>query len=53
MLVVKATNQKSHLFHLDHQKLQIQKVLQKSYKMITCDPELKQIFSDPPMISFG
>ena len=54
MLVVKVTNQKSNLLHLDHQKLQIQKVLQKSYnKMITCDPDLKQIFSDPPMISFG
>ena len=31
----------------------IQQVLQKSYnKMITCNPDLKQIFLEPPMISF-
>ena len=50
MLVVTVTNQKLNLLHLDHQKLQIRKV-QKSYnKMITCDPDLKQIFPDPTMI---
>ena len=37
-----------------HQKFRgIQQVPQKSYnKMITCNPDLKQIFPDPPMISF-
>ena len=30
----------------------IQQFLQKSYKIITCNPDLKQIFPDPPMISF-
>ena len=38
-------------FHHKHEG--IQQVLQKSYnKMITCNPEVKQIFPDPPMISF-
>ena len=38
-------------FH--HKFRGIQQVLQKSYKkMIKCNPDLKQIFPEPPMISF-
>ena len=38
-------------FH--HKFRGIQQVLQKSFnKVITCNPDLKQIFPDPPMISF-
>ena len=38
-------------FH--HKYRGIQQVLQKPYnKKITCNPDLKQIFPDPPMISF-
>ena len=38
-------------FH--HRYRGIQQILQKSYnKMITCNPDLKQVFLDPPMISF-
>ena len=37
---------------LHHKSRGIQQVLQKSYKLITCNPDLKQIFPNPPMISF-
>ena len=38
-------------FH--HKYRGVQQVLQKSYsKMITCNPDIKQIFPNPPMISF-
>ena len=30
----------------------IQQFLQKSYRIITCNTDLKQIFPDPPIISF-
>ena len=47
------SNRVTSVLPFHHKFRGIQQVLQKSYnKSIKCNPDLKQIFPDPPMISF-